>query len=225
MLLILEIGLAIWAWKRGWKGWALLPIGIGLAGGFLIGFIMGASGASMGSILGVGLVCDILLIITLIVMIAKPRNKEEPVVFRAPVVYNTPPVYPVNPAAVEPYNPPVKVQPVTVIEPATVLAPVNKARLVLPDNSEIAINDSVKTVGRNDLNRLVPPEELKYISRQHIMIKSDGSRYYVEDQNSSNNTKVNGVNITGKGKQEIRDGDRIDLADTIPLTFKVSSAF
>lgn len=219
MLLILEIGLTIWAWKRGWKGWALLPLLGAFAGGFITGLVMGNSIHSMGSLIGATIIFDILCIIILIIMVAKPRQKEQP------VVYNNPVVSPVTPAAVEPYNLSIKAQPVTVIEPVTVLAPVNKARLVLPDNSEIAINESEKPVGRNDLNKIVSPGELIYISRQHIMIKSDGSRYYVEDQNSSNNTKVNGINITGKGKHELRDGDRIDLADMVTLKFQVSSAF
>ena len=44
MLLIAIVGipLIIAAWKRGWKGWALLPIPLGLLTSFLIGFTWGA---------------------------------------------------------------------------------------------------------------------------------------------------------------------------------------
>jgi len=77
MLLALEIGLTIAAWQRGWKAWALLPLGIGFGIGFLAGLIMGASGASEGSIFAVGLAADVICIVALIVMIIKPRKKSQ----------------------------------------------------------------------------------------------------------------------------------------------------
>jgi hypothetical protein len=74
MLLILEIGLTVAAWRRGWKVRALLPLGIGFGIGFLGGLIMGVSGASEESIFAVGLVGDLICIGALIGMIAKPRS-------------------------------------------------------------------------------------------------------------------------------------------------------
>lgn len=74
MLLVLEIGLTIAAWRRGWKGWALLPLGIGFGIGFLIGLIMSASGASEESIFAVGFLGDVICIGVLIGMILKPRS-------------------------------------------------------------------------------------------------------------------------------------------------------
>ncbi|MHB8105305.1 MAG: FHA domain-containing protein [Dehalococcoidales bacterium] len=124
--------------------------------------------------------------------------------------------------AVKPYNPPPRVQPAFTFATPT-LAPANVTKLVLPDNSEIIIDRNEKAIGRYDVDRIVPTEELNYISRQHIMIKADGSRYYIEDPGSSNGTKVNGVNITGKGKWELKDGDRITLADVVTLQFRLGS--
>jgi len=77
MLLILEICLTIAAWHRGWKGWALLPLAIGLGIGFLVGLILGASGASEESIFAVGIVGDVICIGALIAMIIKPRKKSQ----------------------------------------------------------------------------------------------------------------------------------------------------
>jgi len=74
MLLVLEIILTIEAWRRGWKGWALLPLGVGFGVGFLIGLMMGAAGASEDSIFGICLVLDLVCIGVLIGMIAKPRR-------------------------------------------------------------------------------------------------------------------------------------------------------
>jgi pSer/pThr/pTyr-binding forkhead associated (FHA) protein len=42
----------------------------------------------------------------------------------------------------------------------------------------------------------------------------------VEDLNSANGTKTNGSDIRGKSRQELKDGDRIEVADVVALTFK-----
>ena len=76
MLIIVEIALTIWAWWRGWKAWALLPLGIALLIGFLIGFIMGAAVLEEGWLLL--LVIDVAAIGALIFMIVKPRRKANP---------------------------------------------------------------------------------------------------------------------------------------------------
>ena len=82
MLLILEIALTVFAWKRGWKGWALLPIGIALFCGFLFGLAMGGSADPLESIDSIGILMDIACVGSLIGMIAKPRlavaPKKEP---------------------------------------------------------------------------------------------------------------------------------------------------
>jgi len=76
MLIIVEIALTIWAWRRGWKAWALLPLGIALLIGFLIGFIMGAAVLEEGWLLL--LVIDVAAIGALIFMIVKTRRKANP---------------------------------------------------------------------------------------------------------------------------------------------------
>jgi len=80
MLLILEILLTIFAWRKGWKWFALLPLGIGVVISFLIGIIVGASGGSVDTAKGIGLVFDILVIIILVVMnIKKPDETKSDV--------------------------------------------------------------------------------------------------------------------------------------------------
>jgi len=74
MLFILEIGLAIAAWRRGWKRWALVHLGIGFGIGLLTDLIITASGGSEESVFGVGLGIDIICIGTLIAMVLKPRS-------------------------------------------------------------------------------------------------------------------------------------------------------
>ncbi len=219
MELIVFIGLTIWAWNRGWKGWSLLPVGIGILTLIIVGLIItlvGFTDEDPSSMFSIEIVIDLIIICILIFMIARGRKKEEP------VIYTAPPVAPATPGTAEPYNRSAGIIPAAVIGPSVVLAPTGKAKLVLPDNHEIAIDETVKTIGRNDLEKLVTNDSVKYISRRHIAIKSDGGRYYVEDQNSANGTKLNDVNIKGMGKQELRDGDKIELADAVVLTFKVA---
>src|SRR4030042_2138158 len=85
IFLIAEIGLTIGAGTRGWKAWALLPLGIGFGSAFLLGLILGAMGLSEDSAFMVGLVIDILIVCVLIFMVAKGRKKEESIVYIAPV--------------------------------------------------------------------------------------------------------------------------------------------
>jgi len=72
MLLVIEIALTIWAFNKGWKWWALLPVGIGVGLGFLIGLMIGASGGSASDANWI-VIFDIGVVIALIWMIAKPK--------------------------------------------------------------------------------------------------------------------------------------------------------
>lgn len=77
MFLLAEIILTIFAWRRGWRWLALLPIGIVLAIGFFIGVGIGAAGGSVDDIGGGTIIFDILTIIALIVMVSvKPKSKK-----------------------------------------------------------------------------------------------------------------------------------------------------
>ena len=46
MVLIIEILLTIRAWRKGWKAWALMPLGIGVLMGFFVGVAAGAGGGT-----------------------------------------------------------------------------------------------------------------------------------------------------------------------------------
>jgi len=77
-MLILEIILMIVAWRRGWRGWALLPMGIVYIMAFLIGVISGAAGFSdmeMQRLLIVILPFEFFGIGVLIWMAAKGRKR------------------------------------------------------------------------------------------------------------------------------------------------------
>jgi len=103
--------------------------------------------------------------------------------------------------------------------------------LKLPDNSDIQIEDSPKTVGRIELLdylKTLQGIDPMVISRQHFTISRDKDTYYVEDgktavqdKPSANHTFLNGVDITEKGQQELKNDDVIDLANTVKLTVRL----
>lgn len=103
--------------------------------------------------------------------------------------------------------------------------------LVLPDNSNIQVETAPKTIGRMELInylKTLQGVDPMTISRQHFTISQENNTYYVEDGNtvvqdkaSSNRTFLNGVDITDKGQQELKNNDVIDLANTVKLTFRL----
>lgn len=77
MLLIAEILLTIAVWRAGWRGWALLPVGMLLVLGFVIGAAIGAAGGTQQDTVIPGLMLDFMAIVALIVMRVKsPRRLE-----------------------------------------------------------------------------------------------------------------------------------------------------
>ena len=71
MLLIIEIILTIFAWRKGWKWLALLPVGICVAIGFFIGF----TGGNLDGV--VVIVPDLIATLVLILMVIKaPKGTE-----------------------------------------------------------------------------------------------------------------------------------------------------
>jgi len=76
-MLILEIILTIFAWRKGWRWLALLPMGIALLIGFIIGLSIGANGGDVTSIGGGAIIIDVMAIIALIIMLVKgPKSNE-----------------------------------------------------------------------------------------------------------------------------------------------------
>ena len=81
MVMLIEIALTISAWRKGWKGWALLPIAIGMSVSFLMGAAAGASGGTIEDILPLCVLIELGMIVSLIVMSVKTpkyvKNKRE----------------------------------------------------------------------------------------------------------------------------------------------------
>lgn len=224
MLAAIEIGLAIWVWRRGWKAWALLPIGII----FLIGIILVGAEIVTLTNLWTMIFFDLCLVAILTFMGIKPQNKCQPYEMKdngssaaVPLIKES------SSSSVVPANLFINKQSLNseLVDPPTPLQPAAQrdncligAKLTLPDNSEILLTESAKMIGRNDFGKVVSTEDLNYISRSHLLIQSDNGKYFVEDLNSTNGTKANGIEINGS-KKELDSGDRIQIADKVEITF------
>lgn len=85
----------------------------------------------------------------------------------------------------------------------------------------LEFSDDMKTFGRKDFIPYLPESEYMYISRKHFTIFREGDKFYIQDEGSTNGTKVNGVEIKGKGRVELKDGDKILVAEILEIEFKV----
>ena len=79
---------------------------------------------------------------------------------------------------------------------------------------------STRALGRSDFRSLVKADKADLISRQHIRLDCEDGECYIEDRNSTNGTKLNGSSINGKGRYLLREGDKVELADILTLTFE-----
>jgi hypothetical protein len=74
-MLLVEIILTIIAWVRGWKWWALLPLGIALAIGFFVGVGIASTGGTINTNDMMSFIwVDILAVIALGIMCFKKRE-------------------------------------------------------------------------------------------------------------------------------------------------------
>ena len=211
---ILEIGLTIWAWHRGWKAWALLPLGIGLCLLILIALILQDAGMFKIYAPGIGafIFIDGAIVAVLIFMVAKAKEKSnitgsttglDPFLAHSGACQRGADESGVN------------------IKNATVSLPITKAKLTLPNNADIALNGIIRPIGRGDFEGQISSSTLRYISRQHFWIRSDRGKYFLEDYQSTNGTRLNGIAIKGKGLHLLNDGDKIEISGIVVLIFKV----
>jgi len=83
------------------------------------------------------------------------------------------------------------------------------------------VEEDELVIGRGGECGLVLPE--RQVSREHIRIYRAGDTYYLEDLDSKNGTWVNGRQIKGE-PVALRDGDEINIALAVKLTFVGSEA-
>jgi hypothetical protein len=101
--------------------------------------------------------------------------------------------------------------------PAPAAVAVTKV-LVLPGDAEIVL-DAKKTFGRIDFAKQA--SQPMWISRQHFTVFEEDGVSYIQDEGSSNGTKLNGKEIKLAGKQELKSGDEIIVGDAVKVIFKI----
>jgi pSer/pThr/pTyr-binding forkhead associated (FHA) protein len=97
-----------------------------------------------------------------------------------------------------------------------------RGRLILPDRSEILLRGELNRIGRDDFLNILPPKDLKLVSREHFVIVGGDIGDTLEDQ-SMNGTMINGRDISKQGWQELKDGDRICVAGILDLVYLARS--
>jgi hypothetical protein len=103
--------------------------------------------------------------------------------------------------------------------PATTPAD-NGPRFVISNGEVIPLSGGSASLGRSDFSSLMKSDDADLISRRHIRLYYEDGDCYIEDRGSTNGTKINGSSIEGKGRYLLRDGDKVELADVLTLTFK-----
>ena len=94
------------------------------------------------------------------------------------------------------------------------------AKLTMPDGSELLLAGNNRSFGRQDFDKFLAPDKRSFISRQHVNIWYENDRYYIEDRSSTNGTSLNGSDIKGNGRHALENGDVIELAGKLSITFK-----
>lgn len=84
------------------------------------------------------------------------------------------------------------------------------------------------TVGRSDPQRgfrpdvdLLPLDQQQTVSRRHARFVRRSGRFFIEDLNAFNRTRVNGLPLVPHQEHELRDGDTVRLGN-VELRFEVS---
>ena len=107
----------------------------------------------------------------------------------------------------------------------TKVSNISTGKLVFPDKTVYAIDDSQRLVGLADLRKHTK-QEPNLISRSHFTIYKKNEKYFIKDgvtnvQNkaSKNNTSVNGEELTDD-EHELENGDKILVSD-VEMLFEV----
>ncbi len=98
-----------------------------------------------------------------------------------------------------------------------------RARVIMPGGTQISLSGTPTFIERSDFDGTLPGDLLMSISRQHLLITCENGVYYVQDygkegKGSTNHTRLNGTDIYKKGRQPLKDGDKIELASQMELT-------
>ena len=108
-------------------------------------------------------------------------------------------------------------------------APPQRGIIQIDDDTPIYFTEHQQVIGRAELSNEIKIQggDPLQVSRQHFTVYSESNKFYIADgttsvqeKPSSNHTKVNGKDITDQGAIELHDGDQIEIATILTLTFQ-----
>ena len=94
-----------------------------------------------------------------------------------------------------------------------------RAVLLFSNGNVVPLSRFPMIIGRTDFIDSMPSDILHYVSRQHFCLRYENGQHAIQDLNSTNGTKINGVEIKGKERWPLKNGDRIEIAEVMALTF------
>lgn len=129
-----------------------------------------------------------------------------------------------SPGITTPYSLPIT----DITPPATICLKRADAMLVLPGRM-IEISQDETLYGRSDFENDISIDYINFISKKedgkyHFKILKQKGLFYIQDQ-STNGTILNNIEIKGKGMKELKNDDQITLAgiNNFIITFKIST--
>jgi hypothetical protein len=146
-----------------------------------------------------------LLVVAVVVVVIVLLSKRRTTARKKPAGLGMPPAMP------PPMRPATTTSPGTIPQSSQPVAAVTTAKLLMPDSTEVILSQGIRSMGRHDFERFVPPDKADYISREHFVIGFASGNYYIQDAGSGNGTKLNGREIKGTGSNWLSDGDQINV--------------
>ncbi|MFQ6060510.1 MAG: FHA domain-containing protein, partial [Thermoplasmata archaeon] len=83
-----------------------------------------------------------------------------------------------------------------------------------------------RVFGRDQLAGILEESKLDTISGKHFRVFSEGPRFFIEDgfggKSSTNGTFLNEMDLRGKGRAPLSEGDTIRVAEAIKLKVHIA---
>lgn len=96
---------------------------------------------------------------------------------------------------------------------------VSFAKLVLPNNNTIIVDETGRIIGREDFVGLEDTDKLLFIGKNHFRIVKNPDGFYIEDMKTKNVTQLNGQDVEVHSPKPLKSGDEILIGKTIKIEF------
>lgn len=94
------------------------------------------------------------------------------------------------------------------------------AQLILPNNNNIVVDGTEKTVGREDFVGVISTDKLLFIGKNHFKLYKEADGFYIQDLKTKNGTQLNGEELIGSEKKLLNSGDDILIGKTLNVRYQ-----